>query len=262
MDFADCISRLPLWAVFVLTLAVCIGSVEAGAALARVAMRQKSEKEPDGPVGSLVGAVLGLLAFILAFTFGMTATRFDMRKQLVLDEANAIGTTYLRAALLPPAEGLEVRRLLREYTDGRLKISLENVEDSLKASEAIHGHLWSQVKLLVREDMDSEIRSLFIVSLNELIDLHQSRKTVSLQYHIPGTVWLAVYLLSVLSMLAVGYQVGMSGMRRLRGTPVLAASFSLVILMIADIDRPGEGLMRVSQQPIADVQQSMLADSP
>ena len=73
---------------------------------------------------------------------------------------------------------------------------------------------------------------------------------------------MAVYLLSVLSMLTVGYQVGMSGTRRLRGTPVLAAAFSLVILMIADIDRPGEGLMRVSQQPIADVQQMMLRDSP
>ncbi len=262
MDFGEWISKVPLWAIFVLTMAICIGAVEAGAALAAGALHRKSEKEPEGPVGSLVGAMLGLLAFILAFTFGMAASRFDNRKQLVLDEANAIGTTYLRAALLPPAEGLEIRRLLREYTDGRLKVSKENLNDSLKKSEAIHGQLWSQVKLVAREDMDPEIRSLFIVSLNELIDLHQSRRTVGLQYHIPGTVWLAVYLLSVLSMLAVGYQVGMSGLRRLRGTPVLAASFSLVILMIADIDRPAEGLLTVSQQPIADVQQMMLADSP
>jgi hypothetical protein len=110
--------------------------------------------------------------------------------------------------------------------------------------------------------MDSELRSLFVSSLNEMIDLHQSRVTVGLQYRVPGTVWLAVYILSALSMLAVGYQVGMSGVRRLRGTPVVAAAFSLVILMITDIDRPGEGLMRVSQQPIADVQQMMLCDSP
>ena len=209
-----------------------------------------------------MGAVLGLLAFILAFTFGMTASRFDARRQLVLEESNAIGTTYLRAGLLPQTQGLEVRRLLREYADVRLKVTVENIHETLKKSEEIHGRLWSQAKSLVQEDMDSEIRSLFIASLNELIDLHQSRKTVGLQYRIPGTVWLAVYLLSVLSMLAVGYQVGMSGMRRLRGTPVLAAAFSLVILMIADIDRPGEGLMRVSQQPIADVQQMMLRDSP
>ena len=261
MDAGEWITKLPLWAVFVLTMSIFMGAVEAGAVLAGISLRQKV-KEPEAPLGSLVGAVLGLLAFILAFTFGMTASRFDARKQLVLEEANAIGTTYLRAELLPQTKGLEVRRLLRDYADVRLDATVANVPETLTKSEEIHGHLWAQAKLLVAEDMDSEIRSLFIASLNELIDLHQSRVTIGMQYRIPATVWLAVYLLSVLSMLAVGYQVGMSGMRRMRGTPVLAASFALVILMIADIDRPGEGLMRVSQQPIADVQQMMLRNSP
>ena len=82
---------------------------------------QKSEREPEAPLGSFVGAMLGLLAFILAFTFGMTASRFDARRQLVLEESNAIGTTYLRAGLLPQTQGLEVRRLLREYADDPLE---------------------------------------------------------------------------------------------------------------------------------------------
>src|SRR5689334_8322260 len=99
---------LQLWAVFVLTLAVCIGSAEAGAVLAGIAIHKKKLHEPEAPLGALVGAMLGLLAFILAFTFGMTGSRFDARKQLVLDEANAIGTTYLRAGLLPEKQGLEV----------------------------------------------------------------------------------------------------------------------------------------------------------
>jgi len=262
MDFGEWISMLPLWVVFVCTLAICIGAVEAGTALARITLRQKKEKEPDAPLGSEVGAVLGLLAFILAFTFGMTASRFDARRQLVLQESNAIGTTYLRAGLMPQTQGLEIRRLLREYADVRVNVAAENVQEAMNKSEDIHGRLWAQAKSLVQTDMDSVLRSLFITSLNELIDLHQSRKTVGLQYRIPGSVWLAVYLLSILSMLAVGYQVGMSGTRRLRGTPLLAAAFSLVILMIADIDRPGEGLLRVSQQPLADVQQMMLHDSP
>ena len=110
--------------------------------------------------------------------------------------------------------------------------------------------------------MDSELRGLFIRSLNEMIDLHQSRKTIGLQQHIPGSIWLAVYMLAILSMLALGYQIGMSGVRRLLATPVLAASFSVVILLIADIDRPLEGFVRVSQQPIADVQQMMQSDAP
>ena len=262
MDFGEWFNRLPLWAVFVLTLTVCIGSVESGAALAGSILRRKHEKEPESPLGSLVASVLGLLAFILAFTFGMTSTRFDARRQLVLEEANSIGTNYLRASLIPEKQGLEVRRLLRDYASARLNLTMQDAREVLKASTIIHGQLWSQAKSLLKEDMDSEVRSLLIDSLNELIDLHQSRVTVGLQYRIPGTVWFCVYLLLGLSMLAVGYQVGMSGLRRMRGTPLLAAAFSLVIMMTADIDRPNGGLMRVSQQPIADVQQMMAADSP
>jgi hypothetical protein len=262
MDFSNWISSLPLWTVFVLTMAICMVAVETGAALAGNVLRRRNEKEPESPLGSLVGSLLGLLAFILAFTFGMTSSRFDARGQLVLEEANAIGTTYLRASLLPENQGLEVRRLLRDYANVRLSTTMQNAQDALKSSATIHGQLWSQAKSLVQEEMDSELRSLFIASLNELIDLHQSRVTVGLQYRIPGTVWCSVYLLLALSMLAVGYQVGMSGIRRLRGTPVLAAAFSLVIMMTSDIDRPNEGLRRVSQQPIADVQQMMISDSP
>ncbi|MBC7852518.1 MAG: hypothetical protein IAF94_03695 [Pirellulaceae bacterium] len=256
------INMLPLWAMFVLTWGICIGAAEAGSALARAALRKKNDKDPEAPLGSLVGAMLGLLAFILAFTFGVTASRLEARKQLVLDESNAIGTTYLRAGLLPQTQGLEVRRLLREYVEVRLTVTPENVQEALNKSEEIHGRLWSQTKSLVQEEMDSEVRSLFITSLNELIDLHQSRLTVGVEYRLPESVWLAVYLLSALSMLAVGYQVGMSGVRRMQGTTVLGVAFSLVIVMIADIDRPGEGLIQVSQQPIADVQRMMLRDSP
>lgn len=261
MDFADWIAAVPLWGLFLLTVALCMTAVEAGTAISRAALRRE-KKDPEAPLGALVGSLLGLLAFLLAFTFGMTASRFDARKHLILEESNAIGTTYLRAGLLPEAQGLEIRRLLREYTATRASTTMDNAEQVVRKSEAIHGQLWAQTKALAKTDMDSEIRSLFITSLNELIDLHQSRKTVGLQYRILGPIWLALYSLTLISMLAVGYQVGMSGARRLRGAPVLALAFAGVILMIADIDRPGEGSIGVSLQPLLDVQHSMAADSP
>jgi hypothetical protein len=262
MDIGEWMHELPLWSIFVLTLVICLGAVEGGAALAGLVLRRHPEKEPEGPLGSLVTALSALLAFMLGFTFALTTARYDTRKQLVLEEANAIGTTYLRAGLLPPAQGLEIRRLLRDYADVRATVTPENIDAALKQSEDIHGKLWAQTKALVRQGMDSEVLSLFISSLNELIDLHQSRKTVALQRRIPGTVWVVVFLLTMLSMLAMGYQIGMSGVKRLRGAPVMAVAFSLVVLMIAAIDRPTEGFMRVSQQAIADVQQMMLRDSP
>jgi hypothetical protein len=261
MDFAEWFNRVPIWGVFALTLALCVGMVEAGAAVSRAALR-RSDKDPETPLGSMVGALLGLLAFTLAVTFSMASDRFAARKELVLQESNAIGTTYLRAALLPPKEGLEIRRLLREYTALRVTVSKQNALDVAQKSQALHGRLWAQVKLLAAEPMDSELRSLFIDALNETIDLHQSRKTVGLQYRLPGTVWLALYLLITLSMLAVGYQGGMSGVRHVRGASVLGLAFSLMIMMIADLDRPGEGFLQVNQQALIDVQASMAADSP
>jgi hypothetical protein len=260
--FIEFFSKVPLWGVFLLTLALFVGLVELGAPLARFALRRSGEKEPDGALGALVGALLGLLAFMLAFTFGLAANRFDARRQLVLEEANAIGTTYLRADLMPQPQRNEVRRLLRDYVDIRLSRMQVDVQEVLRKSDAAHDALWAQTKSIAAADMDSELRALFVESLNETIDLHQSRVTVGLQYRVPSIVWIVMYLLASLSMLAVGYQTGMSGVRRLRGTPIVATAFALVITMIADIDRPADGLIWVSQQPLADVQQMMLRNSP
>jgi hypothetical protein len=258
---ADWIAAVPLWGMFVLTFALCLFGEELGAALSRLALR-RAPKDPDAPLGSMVGALLGLLAFTVAFTFSMAAGRFDTRKQLVLREANAVETTYLRAALLPGKEGLEVRRLLRDYASLRLGATRETLHDVTVRSETMHRELWAQARLLAGENMDSEIRSLFLSSLNEVIELHQDRKTVALQYRIPGTVWLVLYVLTLLSMIAVGYQGGMSGARRMRGSPVLAAAFALMLFMISDLDRATEGFMVVSQQPMVDVRNAMAHDSP
>lgn len=260
--FAELLNLVPLWALFLLTMALCVAEVEVGAALARFVLRRRGEKEPDAPLGSLVGAMLGLLAFMLAFTFGLAANRFDSRRQLVLEEANSLGTTYLRAGLMPQPQQAEIRRLLREYVEVRIGGPANDLPEVLRKSDALHDALWAQTKSLVPVDMDSELRSLFVASLNETIDLHQSRVTVGIQYRVPGIVWLAMYLLASLTMLAVGYQTGMAGARRLRGMPIVAAAFALVLALIADIDRPGEGFIGVSQQPIADVQQMMRRNSP
>src|ERR1044072_2513306 len=105
------LDALPLWGLFIVILLVVLMSVEFGYRLGRY-RRSRSEQEKEAPVGTMVGATLGLLAFILAFTFGLAAQRFDTRRQVLLDEANAIGTTYLRAAMLTQHED-EIRALLR-----------------------------------------------------------------------------------------------------------------------------------------------------
>src|SRR4029077_1272694 len=133
--------------------------------------------EKEAPVGAMVGSVLGLLAFMLAFTFGMAASRFDTRKQLVLEEANAIGTTYLRAAMLPERRD-EIRALLRSYVDGRLEaVRSGRVAVEILRSEATQGQLWSAATAVGLQHPDSIVVGLFVGSLNDVIDLHAKRVT-------------------------------------------------------------------------------------
>ena len=113
MDDISALDAIPLWALFILTLFLVLLSIEGGYRLGRYRLT-RSEHEKEAPVGAMVAAMLGLLAFMLAFTFGLAAQRFDTRRQVLLDEANAIGTTYLRAAMLPE-RGEELRSLLRKY---------------------------------------------------------------------------------------------------------------------------------------------------
>jgi hypothetical protein len=261
MDFGQLICALPLWLLFCVTAATSMLSVEGGAHLAKRVLRHRA-KEPEAPLGSLVGSVLGLLAFMLAFTFGMTASRFESRKQLVLDEANAIGTAYLRAGLLPSSQKREIRTLLREYVEVRLHGTVQTIPNVLAHSDRIHDLMWAQAESLVKSDMDSELRTLFVASLNNVIDLHESRLTIALRYRIPGTIWLSLYLLTILSMLAIGYQVGMAGTSRVLGMPLMALAFSIVIIMIADMDKPGEGKFQISHQPLVDTRQMMERHAP
>jgi hypothetical protein len=249
---------LPLWVIFCVILAVSLLAVELGFRFAQ-RLNRGEKGEGEGDAGGIVAALLGLLAFILAFSFSITTNRFDTRRQLVLDEANAISTTYLRARLIPQAQSASIRKLLEEYVDIRLKLIAEpsKIAELIARSEDIHSLLWSQAESMTNENMDSEIRSLFISSLNEVINLHKSRKTVALIYRIPAFIWLSLHLLMVASMFGTGYQVGASRARRPVAIPLMIAAFALVILMIAAMDRPGEKMFEVSQQPLIEVLEMM-----
>jgi len=101
------------------------------------------------------------------------------------------------------------------------------------------------------------VTALFIQSLNEVIDLHAKRVMVALRTRIPQPIWLVLYLLAMLSMAAMGYSQGLTSTRRSLAGFALIVAFSVVMLLIVDLDRPGEGLLRVSQQSMIDLQHSM-----
>jgi hypothetical protein len=111
---------LPITGIFVGILLLILASCEAGYRFGKHA-RTDQDKEAPSSIGAMVGGLLGMLGFVLAFTFSMAASQHDLRKQNVLDEANSIGTAYLRTDLIDKQYGIEVKRLLREYVDVRLQ---------------------------------------------------------------------------------------------------------------------------------------------
>lgn len=255
-DYTIWFDQLPLPLIFVLSILIVLLAMILGA---RIGALGRRSEDGDEPIGSVVGSTLGLLAFILAFTFGMTASRYDMRKELLLEEVNAIGTTYLRAGLLPESHRNEVRDLLREYVDLRVRLTREPqaLREVLARSERIQSRLWSEVERMSAGTPPTVLQVLFIQSLNETIDLQTKRVTVALQYRVPATIWLCLYLVALLAMTAVGYQFGQSGRRQIVAGIILALSFSSVLTLIADLDRAGEGTVRLNQQPLYHLQEQL-----
>jgi hypothetical protein len=257
MELTGLLDPFPLWTILPLTVALALLSVELGYRLARYRL-QREQLEKESPLGGMVGSTLGLLAFMLAFTFGLAGSRFEDRRQILLSEANAIGTTYLRAALIPEPMRTESRNLLREYVNVRLEGVQQpgKLEQSLSKSEELHNQLWT-VAVAAAEKERSPMTSIYVQSLNEVIDLHATRLMAGLRSRVPAVIWIVLYLLGFLGMVLMGYQSGLANSRRSIAAVALILGFSLVLYLIADLDRPGKGVLQVSQQSMIDLQKSM-----
>jgi hypothetical protein len=248
---------LPLWGVFLVTLALVLLAVEVGYRLGQ--LRQKAAShEKEAPVGAMVGATLGLLAFLLAFTFGMAANLFQAKREVVLDEANAIGTTYLRADFLPESRQRAVRDLLREYVDVRLAaVETGDVATAIRRSEQIHGQLWAQANASMRENPGSIAAGLFVQTLNDVIDLHAKRILIAVRSRIPPTIWVALLAIAFFAFGTMGYHSGLAVTNRSFAVIAVAIIFSGVIWLVRDLDTATEGTLQVSQQAMIDLRNSM-----
>lgn len=264
MDF------MPLWAVFAASTLIIVVSVISGAAIGRI--RAKRTKKGELPqLGGSVAATLGLLAFMMAFTFGSTTSRWDERKSLVLEEANAIGTAYLRSALLPEPQQSNVKKLFGEYVDLRLNLAeashsqaLRNVKNLDKFESNIVSALNKSNRLqtlLWQEAMDAyQLQptpgtGLFISALNSVFDIQQSLVTKAIDQRMPMIFWITLYALAVLAMGLGGYDAGLAGSGRNLSPWVVALAFSAVLLLIVALDRPQTST--VSQAPLQSLRDSM-----
>jgi hypothetical protein len=252
---------IPEWAFFLLSCLIAIFSVEIGF---RMGKKHRNIAVPgsDSSVGVVVGSILALLAFLLAFTFNMAASRYEDRRQVILTEANAIGTTYLRAHLLITLQRPEIEKLLREYITLHLEIakSSKNKEEMIKIineSEKIQAQIWEKAVIEANQN-PSIITSLFIQSLNDLIDIHSKRLLVGGQNNIPLLIWVGLFSVAIIGLSSTGYQSGLDGIRKLFITIGLALVFAIVLTLIADLDHPRKGWFRTTQLPILRLEKMIL----
>ncbi len=248
---------MPVGVLFAVTTIVVLIAIEMGYRLGH-AVHRRSEEEKESPVSAISGSILGLLAFILAFTFGIVADRYDARKALVREEANAIRTTWLRSDFLTESDRGQAQVLLRDYVETRLAAvrsrDLEQIRQVLVESGRIQRELWDMAVANSRLDLNSDIGALYLESLNEVFDIHALRVAVGVQTRIPNGIWVVLYTLIILGMAGVGYQTAIAGSRRSWATPILALSFAMVIALVISLDRPVAGYFKVPQQPLVDLQ--------
>ena len=250
------LDSVPIILFVALFVLVILAVYEVGYQIGKwVRRRGGDEVKPDeGPTGIVVGAILGLMAFLLAITMGMASERFDARRGLVLAETNAIGTAYLRAGYLDEPASSTLRELIREYVPLRIATSDEaELIANLERSEALQADMWEIAEDVARTQ-PSDVTALFIESLNEVIDLHTSRFVAGVYARVPPTILLLLVAGVILSLGLVGYNAGLSEKRSPIIAIVLVVALGATLWLVVDLDRPREGFIQTSQQPLIDLQ--------
>jgi hypothetical protein len=260
--FAQLLDPIPVGLVFVLVCVVALAMYEMGLRLGRLA-RQRSPEAVDSGQGQLVGALVGMLAFLLAVSMSMASDRFNTRRTIIRDEANTIETTFLRAGYLADPHKDVIRNLLREYVPLRViqNSDLAQIEENNVRSTDLHEKLWTQTEILVRTTQDTPSLGLFIESVNELIDLHTTRVTAAIYSRVPETVLLVLLVGAVMTMGVVGYNAGLTTRGSMVTTVMLTIALGAVLTLVIDLDRPRDGFLQVSQQPLIDLRKK-LSDPP
>ena len=209
------------------------------------------------------GAVFGLLGLLIAFTFSGAASRFEARRQLVLEEANDIGTAYLRIDLLPAGTQPGLRELFRQYVDARLE-AYQKLPDvaafkiELERGTKLQDQIWTYAINASRDSGSTLAPILLLPAINAMIDITNTRKAAK-QSHPPTIIFIMLAVLALATSLLAGF--GMAGSKARSWIHIVSFSAIITItaFVIVDLEYPRLGLIRVdaADQMLIDVRQTM-----
>ena len=217
----------------------------------RIGLRRHARKGDAGGFGAAESAIFALFGLLIAFTFSGAAARFDSRRAQIADEANAIGTAYLRVDLLSPADQPDVRRMFREYVDSRLAIyrKLPDVAAALvelQRSGALQSGLWVRVVAGTKvPEAHPNAAMLLLPALNQMFDITTTR-TMAARTHPPMVIYQLLFLLGLGCALLAGH--AMAGEKTWSWLHAVgfAAFIALATYVILEIEFPRAGLIRIS----------------
>jgi hypothetical protein len=247
----------------ILLLAITLGR--------RIGLRAK-ERTPSAEKQTLstaVGAMMVLMSFMLAITYSLTSARFTDRKQLLLDDVNAISTLDLRSGFLSRASRDESRSLIREYVDLRARktvrapeIKIKELQAATDRWEAIHQQLWN---LATRDQQllsDPAGRKLYFEALNTMIDVHTSRYNTEYILRAPSPIWILLASVVTLAMISLGVETGLSEIHSravILVVLLLTITLSSLLLFLHEVDNPESDVISITQQPMIKLYESLTA---
>ena len=252
----DILDVFPIWVTTLLIAALLVIACELAY---RVARRKGDTEKADE--GHVLSAMLALLGLLVGFTFSISVGRHELRRTLVVDEANAIGTEYLRAQMLPEPYRTRLAAMLRSYTDARLALA-DAGEDSVSImrandmADSLQRAMWVTTVEVEPFVQPPALSSLIVGGMNAVIDVAATRRA-ALEARLPTIAFGSLVLFATVAAGMLGFVSG-SGRRRTRaGAVVLLLLLSLALGLILDMDRPRRGTIKVSQRPLLYLQKSM-----
>jgi Protein of unknown function (DUF4239) len=247
----------------IITFTGILGSLLLGNRVGTIALAKNPEGE-NKSIGAIEGAVFGLLGLMVAFTFSGAASRFEDRRHLITEEANAIGTAWLRVSILPADAQPEIRKLFLQYLDNRVNVYRDNkipedLEIKLKRTADLQQQIWElSVQASQRADAKNQAAMLLLPALNAMFDITTTRQ-VSTKNHPPLVIFFLLEALTFVSAFLAGFGVAGNSYKARTYKLVFALIMSLTLFVTVDLEYPRKGFIRVddADQPLIDLLNSL-----
>ncbi len=213
----------------------------------RIALRaDATEGDVHKGLGAIEAALFALLGLLLGFAFAGAMSRLDARRQLIVQEANAIGTAYLRLDLLPASDQPAMRRLFREYLEARFQAyeSVETTDRYIGQAAQLQQQIWARAAAVSHVDQTQHVARVLLPALNEMIDVTTAR-TVALRTRLPTPILILLIAVALVSAMIAGYAMAERSRRSLLHSVLYAAAVAITVYVVLDLDNPRIGLIRL-----------------